>query len=180
MDIGREHRNMTTPIIINFLTVGRVQEFWPLFNQLLKDDFPGYTDTVVNYLLMKMYPAYAFEYWLKTRQKTIIIAETDVKIVGFAVIDSSYGGVSMCRWLGVSKEYRKKGVGRLIFDKWKDLAVRQGCHKIEVAAQENAKDFYEKIGLTLEGKRLNSYFGIDQYIYGLVIGQPNDQAITQA
>ncbi len=85
----------------------------------------------------------------------------------------------MCRWLGVKKEYQKQGIGHQLIEAWIGLAKKQGCHKIEVASQPEAKGFYEKAGLTLEGKRISSYFGIDQYLFGKVIGQQNDSAMTK-
>ncbi|OGK20275.1 hypothetical protein A3C23_04955 [Candidatus Roizmanbacteria bacterium RIFCSPHIGHO2_02_FULL_37_13b] len=165
---------------ISVLTLDQMSQFWQLFIEVLTEDFPGYSKTVVNFLITKMYSLYAFEYWLKTNQKTIVIAQIENNIVGFAVIDNPYGGVSMCRWLGVDGNFRNKGIATKIITFWKTMAEKQGCHKLEVAAQENAKDFYSKIGLKDEGKRLSSYFGIDQYIFGMVIGQPSDQAMTQA
>jgi GNAT superfamily N-acetyltransferase len=79
------------------------------------------------------------------------------------------GGVSLLRWLGVKRTHQKKGLGRQLITAWLKLATDQGCHKAEVAAQPEAKEFYAKVGLNLEGHRIKSYFGIDQYIFGKVL-----------
>ncbi len=166
-------------ISIEVLKPQEVKPFWLTFSQVLTDEFPGYTDNVISYLLEKIYSPSNYYYWLTNNLKTVLVAKIENQIVGFAVIDESYGGVSFCRWLGVKKEHQKKGIGRQLINKWLDLAGNQGCHKVEVAAQPEAKGFYQKVGLNLEGKRELSYFGIDQYIYGKVIGSPNDKTMTQ-
>lgn len=165
---------------INILTLPGINIFWPVFSEVLKYQFPGYSETVVKYLLEKIYTLYAFEYWLKIGEKTIIAAYDRDKIVGFAVIDRAYGGVSFCRWLGVLPEFQRKGIGKKLINEWTNIAINSGCHKIEVASQPEAKDFYQKSGLKLEGKRELSYFGIDQYIFGKVIGKPNDLVMTSS
>lgn len=169
-------------ITISFLNKQDVNQFLPVFAQILETEFPGYTKNVVRYFLDKIYTKINFEWWLSQRQKIIIATipgENPIDIVGFAVIDAPYGGVSFCRWLGLKKEYQHKGIGTQIIDKWRELAIQSGCHKMEVASQPTAKEFYAKMGLKLEGIRQLSYFGIDQYIYGKVIGLPTDEVMTR-
>ena len=154
--------------------------FWPVFSEVINTQFPGYSKTVVKYLLERIYNQYAFDYWLKIGEKTVLVAKQAGKIIGFAVLDRPYGGVSFCRWLGVLADYQRKGIGVELIKRWLSLAKKEGCHKIEVASQPQAKDFYLKAGLTLEGKRALSYFGIDQYIFGKVIGTPQDEVMTSS
>jgi len=165
-------------IEIEKLQVKDLNEFWEVFPQILEKDFPGYTKAVVDYFLNKVYTKINFNHWLTTGWKIVLIAKLNGKIVGFAVLDKPYGGVCFCRWLGVLEELRKKGVGKRLIEEWISFAKNHGCHKVEIASQPIAKDFYEKIGLVLEGKRELSYFGIGQYIFGKVIGQPDDEAMT--
>jgi len=159
-----------------------LNQFLPVFAHILENEFPGYSKNVVRYFLEKIYTKINFEWWMSQKQKIIIAAtesENLKEIIGFAVIDAPYGGVSFCRWLGLKKEYQRKGIGKQIIDKWKELAHDSGCHKMEVASQPTAKEFYAKMGLELEGLRKLSYFGIDQYIFGKVIGIPNDEVMTK-
>jgi GNAT superfamily N-acetyltransferase len=163
---------------IDVLSQIEVSRFWPVFQHVLRTQFPGYTPAVTEYLLTKMYTPESFRYWLRNEYKTICSAKQDDQIVGFAIIDAPYGGVSFCRWLGVLEDHQQKGIGTDLVHKWINLAKSQGCHKIEVAGQPEAKQFYEKMGLELEGYRKKSYFGIDQYIFGKVLGQPDDKVMT--
>lgn len=150
-----------------------------VFKDVLTTEFPEYSANVIKYLLEKMYNQVNFNYWLANNLKIVLIAKTNNNIVGFAVIDEPYGGVSFCRWLGIKKEDQKQGIGKILIKKWLELAKTQGCHKVEIASQPEAKGFYEKIGLKLEGIRKLSYFGIDQFIYGKVIGEPDDKIMTK-
>ena len=145
-----------------------LHEFWLLFKEVLETEFPGYSPETVRLFLEKLYTEYSFKYYLENNQKTIILARYSKEIIGFAVIDEPYGGVSLLRWLGIKKEYQKKGVGTELIKQWLKVAKEQNAHKGEVAAQPTAKEFYEKAGLELEGHRKKSYFGIDQYLFGKV------------
>jgi len=164
---------------ITELKVADIHSFWVLFKELLESEFPGYSKNIVRYFLQQIYSESTFTLYLQTKQKMILVAKHADEIAGFAVIDQPYGGVSLCRWLGVKQKYQKQGIGKKLIEKWLQIAQQEGCHKAEVASQHAAKDFYEKAGLTLEGKRLKSYFGIDQYIFGIVLGPVNEQTLTQ-
>ncbi len=150
-----------------------VDPFCKVLYEVLDTQFPGYKPEVIEHFKKKSYTPANFRYWLNEDMKTVLVARIDDEIVGFAVIDGPYGGVSLCRWLGILPEYQRKGIGRKLIDTWKIVAVGQNCHKLELAAQPTAKEFYEKVGLELEGKRTLSYFGIDQYIFGKLIGKPD-------
>lgn len=160
---------------IRSITHSEVDVFWKLFAEILLTQFPGYSPKVLTFMLEKMYTRNSFIYWLNHEIKTVFLAYVEDKPVGFAVIDEPYGGVSFCRWLGIQKNYQRKGVGTLLIKQWLNLAGELGCHKVEVASQPTARDFYQKAGLSEEGLRKCSYFGIDQYVFGKVIGKPNDE-----
>lgn len=166
-------------VTVSPLPSREVDLFFPVFAQVLQTEFPQYTKNVVRYFLEKIYSRINFIYWLDNRLKTIFIARDETgKIIGFAIVDEPYGGVSLCRWLGVLREHQRKGAGRALMEAWTKLAVSQGCHKVELAAQPDAKVFYEKIGLELEGYRKLSYFGCDQYSFGKVIGKAKDEVMA--
>lgn len=164
-------------ITISILATNEINSFSSFFNRLLSSEFPGYSPAVVKYL-HNMYSSANFHYWLKNNYKTVFVAKEDDTFVGLAVVDEPYGGVCLLRWLAIDPHFQKKGIGRKLIQTWINYAKEKGCHKIEVAAQPEAKGFYEKMELNLEGKRDKSYFGIDQYIFGKVIGEPSDEVMT--
>lgn len=165
--------------MISKLQANETRDFWPVFSHILRNEFPEYTPKIIQYFLEKIYTVANFSYWLASGAKTVFTARLSEnnEIVAFAVIDEPYGGVSSCRWLGVKKEYQKQGIGKSLIQSWAELAKGQKCHKIELAARIKAREFYEKVGLRLEGERACSYFAIDQYIFGLILGKPDEEAI---
>lgn len=156
-----------------------LDKFWEVFVQVLKKDFPGYTKAVTDYFINKIYTKTVFNHWLSTGWKIGLLAKSGRRISGFSVLDKPYGGVCFCRWLGVLPEFRKKGIGRGLIRNFISYAKNYGCHKVEIASQFGSKEFYEKCGLILEGKRICSYFGIDQFIFGKQIGRPKDEVMTR-
>jgi len=161
------------------LTQSDVKDFYDTFSEVIRSEFPGYTPKVVEYLLSKIYSRYAYEYWIRNNLKTVVIAKVNNEIVGFADIDNPYGGVSLLRRLGVKKEHQRAGIGSKLIKAWEELARTQHAHKMEVAAQPEAKEFYAKMGLKLEGMREKSFFGINQYIFGKILSDPSDEGITK-
>jgi GNAT superfamily N-acetyltransferase len=156
-------------ILYEPLTLEEIHDFWLLFKEALETQFPGYSQATITNFLTNLYTEKAYRYYLENDFKTILVAKENGIIVGFAVIDEPYGGVSLLRWLAVRKSHQRKGIGKELIGSWLSFAKTQNCHKGEVAAQPEAKEFYEKAGLELEGHRKKSYFGIDQYIFGKII-----------
>lgn len=164
---------------IEILKKEDVGSFYPVFAQALKTIFPCYTQKIIELFINKIYTPANFIYWLNNNLKTIIVTKEKDKITGFIVIDQPYGGVSFCRWLAVLPKYQKKGLGRKLINAWVDFAKSQGCHKVELASEPLAKTFYEKVGLTLEGERKLSYFSVDNFIFGKIIGKPNEESMIK-
>jgi len=164
---------------VRSLSTNDIEEFYPVFSSVLQTEFPGYAPTIVKYLLTRIYTAPTFKFWLQREEKCILGAYHNNQIIGFAVIDSPYGGVSLCRWLGVQRDYQRKGYGTALIRAWNESAMTQKTHKMEVAGQPKSKEFYEKMGFAHEGLRKKSYFGIDQYLFGKVIAEPNAVNMTQ-
>ena len=164
---------------IHVLQKHELEAFFSSFSHTLTTEFTQYRKNIVRYLLDKIYSLDNYKYWLENNLKTILVARENDTIIGFAVIDEPYGGVSLCRWLGVTKSHQNRGIGTALIRQWLELATSQCCHKAELAAVTSAKHFYEKAGLELEGLRKLSYFGIDQYVFGKIIGSPTNEIMTK-
>ena len=164
-------------INIEKLKIEELANFHQVFSQVLKEGF-CYTPQVIDYFINKAYTLANFQYWLNYSHKGIIVAKNNPgQILGYLVYDAPYGGVLFCRWLGVVKEFRKQGIASKLFDEFINIAKISSCHKVEVASQIPAKGFYARYGLIQEGFRTKSYFGIDQYIFGKVVGEVNTKMI---
>ena len=162
-------------INIQKISSKQIPEFHKAFVELMREGFE-YTPKIKNYFITRRYTIADFKYWLKNDYKGVLVAE-EKDIIGFLVYDMPYGGVLLCRWLGVLKEYRRQGVGRMLVEEVVREAKALGCHKVELAGQLKAKKFYEKCGFKLEGFREKSYFGQDQCLFGKVIGELEEEKV---
>lgn len=164
---------------ITYLESKDLDQFYEVFVNVLHTQLSGYSSKVLNYLTTQIYPRHAFALWLTDGSRIIITTKENKTTVGFAVLDRPYGGVSHCRWLGVAPEHQRKGIGTKIVIEWIRYAKSVGCHKIELAGHPQARGFYEAIGLESEGKKQTSYFGVDLYMFGKVIGEPDEHSMTR-
>lgn len=58
----------------------------------------------------------------------------------------------------VDKEYRDKGLGKLIVDHCREYALNEhGCYKISLNCSENNIPFYEKCGFKQKGNQMSFY-----------------------
>ena len=168
---------------IEKLKISQVSQFHRVFVELMSEGFE-YTPKIKKYFITNRYTVANFKYWLKNDYKGVFVAEKlrgvlPSVFVGFLVYDMPYGGVLLCRWLGVLKEYRGQGAGKMLVEQAVLEAKALGCHKVELAGQLTARKFYEKCGFKLEGMREKSYFGQDQYLFGKVIGELEEERVIK-
>ena len=163
-------------INIQKISPSQIPQFYQVFRQVMGEGF-DYTPRIKKYFITRRYTIANFKYWLENDYKGVFVVE-EKDIIGFLVYDMPYGGVLLCRWLGVLKEYRGEGAGRMLIEQAVREARVLGCHKIELAGQLKAKKFYEKCGFKMEGFREKSYFGEDQYLFGRVIGELDEQKVV--
>lgn len=160
-------------IIIKKITPADLNLFYPFFAKTLSNNFPYYHPKVINYFLNKIYTFSNLSFWLTNGDREILAAFLDNEPIGFAMIDSPYGGVSFLRWLAVDKNYQKKGIGSKLVLEWEKIAKESGCQKMELATHQTTVPFYQKQGFQIEGLRKLSYFGINQVLMGKIIGKFN-------
>ncbi len=99
--------------------------------------------------------------WYSTLRKmiaspewTFLIAEDENKPVGLLVLlvlPSLYYGANLgaITELIVKKEYRGKGIGKLLVQEAKSLAKKMGCAELDVSVEvqnEDAIGFYQRLG----------------------------------
>uniref|UniRef100_A0A1X7VP12 N-acetyltransferase domain-containing protein n=1 Tax=Amphimedon queenslandica TaxID=400682 RepID=A0A1X7VP12_AMPQE len=83
------------------------------------------------------------------REGTAIVAENEEgEVIGFGHIDktSDEGCDHVIKGLYVSPKVIGRGVGTLLFNELKRIAVHDGCNKLLVFSSKNAVSFYERIG----------------------------------
>lgn len=163
-----------TRIKIEKLTLKNLEEFFEVFKKILETSFPEYPKSLINFFLNKDFSKKVFlekiNKWLE------LVAKLDNKIVGLLVADELYGGVSYCFWLGVLRKYQRLGIGSLLLQEWEKEVKNLGGHKLMLLTQhQQNKDFYLRNGFKEEGFEKKSWFGLDCWKFGKVIGEFNSK-----
>ncbi len=84
---------------------------------------------------------------------TSFIAERDGKLIGFITgfVSQSYSGEAYIHFAGVRPDFRKKGIGRLLYEKFFAAVEKLGCRKVRCVTSPANKDsisFHEHLGFS--------------------------------
>lgn len=94
----------------------------------------------------------------------VVVEEGKSHIVGSATLFieqkfiRNYAKVGHVEDVVVDKNYRKKGIGKILISKIIIEAKRNKCAKITLCCQEKNVQFYEKMGLKRKGVEMVVYF----------------------
>jgi predicted GNAT family N-acyltransferase len=88
----------------------------------------------------------------KDDESELIIAYFQNEAVGTARIRYLSGKTAKLERLAVLKAYRKAGIGRRTMEYIVNYLQQKGVENIKLDSQEQAKEFYEKIGFKQRGK----------------------------
>jgi len=163
-------------IKIEKLKLENLAEFLLVFKEILTTGFPEYSAALVDFLIGKDYSATVFEEKLKNNQWFVLKASLENQLVGFLLADNLYGGVSYCNWVGVLEKCQGQGIGQALLGAWEEEIKKVGGHKLTLITQSRKNmDFYLKAGFKQEGFEEKSWFGLDCWLYGKVIGDPKPE-----
>jgi ribosomal protein S18 acetylase RimI-like enzyme len=86
--------------------------------------------------------------------KNILIGILGIKIEG---------GVGYIGTMLVAKKNRKKGIGKMLMNKAKEIAQKNKAHKIYLQTGKSweSVNFYKKLGYKITGYLPNHYFNVD-------------------
>lgn len=165
-------------IKIEKLTLENLNEFFEVFKEVLGTGFPEYSKELINFFIYKDFSKNIFSEKIKKNQWLGLLTKFKNNIIGFLVTDKLYGGVSYCLWLGVKKEFQEKGIGSRLLKEWEREIKKQGGHKLMLVTQHKKnKKFYVKNGFKNEGFEEKSWFGLDCWKYGKIIGKPKPEVL---
>ena len=93
-----------------------------------------------------------------------LVAEVDGVIIGYAAYYFAYyswtGKAIYLDDLYVTDEYRKHGIGTLLFDSIASLGKMEGCYKMQWQVSKwnhNAIDFYKRKGASIDDVECNAF-----------------------
>jgi ribosomal protein S18 acetylase RimI-like enzyme len=162
------------------ITPKQLPEFHQVFTRILQEDFPEYSKQLKHFFINVDFSQEFLKKKMPQWHYNVLLATDEGEAVGFLVMEKVYGGVSYCSWLGVLKEYRGKGIGSLLIEAWGKMVLAQNGHKLLLITQsEKNRPFYKKRGFDEEGFEKKSWFGLNAWLFGKVIGKPNPRSFLR-
>jgi N-acetylglutamate synthase-like GNAT family acetyltransferase len=70
----------------------------------------------------------------------------------------NYSNVAHIEDVVIHPDYQSKGIGKILIEKFIDLANQSSCYKVILNCNEKTKGFYEKCGLSSKNIQMSLYF----------------------
>ncbi len=157
-----------------------IEAFHRAFTEIIRSSFPEYPPAVLDFFVNKDFADAFLKKKIEKWDYVVWLAKEGEKIAGFLVREKLYGGVSFCTWLGVAKEFRGQGIGAKLVKAWETEVLAEKGHKLMlVAPSQEACAFYIKQGFVKEGYEKKSWFGIDYWLFGKIIAEPNSEVFLK-
>ncbi len=165
---------------IKKITREKIKAFHQVFSKIVRNSFPEYPPAVLDFFVNKDFADAFLKKDIEKWDYAVRLAEEEGEIVGFLVREKLYGGVSFCTWLGVAREYQGKGIGAKLVETWEKEVLKEKGHKLMlVAPSQEACAFYLKQGFAEEGYERKSWFGLDYWLFGKIIAEPNPEVFME-
>ena len=97
------------------------------------------------------------------RTHTVVVAEADGAIVGFAALDTERGVLSQ---LFVAPSLKRRGIGRALFN-WARSLCPNGLSLKTLVENSESRAFYRSLGMAELGRSINSFNGQEEIEYAL-------------
>ena len=145
----------------------QAKNFFDLYKAIVKADFKEWTD---EYKKQWLEQEYSIDYWkelLSENKLPVFVAFDNEEMVGYLAVESIAYGVVYIGWVGVLKEYRKKGIASRLMAEIEKWSKAKKFHKLELETQiKTLLPFFEEQEFVLEGVRRNSWQKLDNYMFG--------------
>ena len=102
--------------------------------------------------------------WEKIAQReTVMVAEANGSIVGFAALDTQRAVLSQ---IFVAPRLKRTGIGRALFT-WARSRCPDGLSLKTLAENSESRAFYRSLGMTEQGRSINDFNGREEIEYAL-------------
>ena len=168
---------------IEDLTVETLDRFFSLFERVVNEDFPEYSDKVKKFFLTKDYSKETFRNFLGRPFRKVSIAVEDElegvsgSVVGYLVGDHTYGGVGFVSFFGVEKSRRRNGIGTELIKAYEDFSKGKKAHMVKLYTFNRIMPFYEKLGYEHIGEEKTGYWGTRNQVMGKMIGEWDEETL---
>lgn len=167
---------MEKQIIVRKAKMGDFDKFYKLFQKTLREGyFYGYSRNSIEFILSEDMPKAEVKKLIAEDKRILYLGLDGKKVAGYLLTFKTREGVSFGHWLGVDKNYQRKGVATTLLEKWQETAFAEGAHKLQLWTTKNNLTFYKNRGFTVGGKFPESWFGRDHYLIYKTLRKPNEK-----
>lgn len=151
-------------ITIYQLEIEELPMFYKFFSDFIAEEFNKYSLIQKDYFINELYTQESIEKYMKAGMYKILCAKKADDLIGFLLGDGTFGGVGFISWIGVTKSYRKLGVGSALVQRYIELCKGLNAHLVELYTFSEIMKFYEKLGFKKIGRREKGFFGVENVI----------------
>ena len=152
-----------------------IPAFLSFFKSTLPSLFSHYSPNTAHFYVEVDYGPKWLSERLKKGGKKTYLAFHDDEIVGYILVSKSITGVSFADWLGVNKEYQKRGIATQLLQLWEEAALEEGAHALHLWTTENNVAFYIKKGFTNGGLFPKAWNSEDCYLIYKTLRKPEEK-----
>ena len=160
---------------IRKITLKDITIFFEFFQKTVSAEFPEYTKGDLEYIFTRGWSKKNYKDWLKNKERYILGAFNDGKLIAFLDAKEPELGVCYCNWIMVDKKHQKKGIGTNLLSKLEKDMKNKGAHMIFLYAGKQNIPYYKKIGYKWVGNMKKSWLGQDHHILTKLIQKPTEE-----
>ena len=164
-------------ITVSDLSLQFIDDFFSLFETVVKEDFPEYSNKVKDFFLTRDYSKQTFVNFLGRTYRKVLIATENRKVVGYLVGDHTYGGVGFVSFFGVEKDKRKHGIGTKLLEEYENFSKSRKAHMVKLYTFERLIPFYKRLGYEHIGEEKTGYWGTRNQVMGKIIGEWDERTL---
>ena len=166
---------MDTDITYRKGTNNDIPAFLAFFKASIPALFPQYSPLSIRFTLDVDYGPQWLTERLQKGNKKIFIALQKEEIIGYILFTKSIVGVSFADWLAVGKMHQKQGVASRLLAIWKEEALLEGAHSLQLWTSKNTVEFYKKRGFSCGGIFPQAWHGEDCYLIYTSLREPDEK-----
>ena len=167
---------MDKRVIIEKVIEKDLDEFFKVFSGLIQSEMLEYSERTRKYFYTNNRAINKKVLKRKLGEGNIVLSATlKKKIVGILIADRPFGGISICHWLAVDRQFQMMGIGRSLLLGWEKISKDDGAHGLRLETDKRNIDFYKKMGFSLIGLDKRGEFGTDNYVMKKLIQTPKEE-----
>lgn len=156
-------------------TESDIPAFLAYFRQSIPVLFSHYSPNMQGFLVDADYSPEWITETLTNKKKKVFLAFHNSTIAGYLLVSRPIAGIGFGDWLGVDKQYQKKGIASKLLSMWEEDVLAQGGHNIYLWTYDFNVAFYNKRGFVTAGELKKGWGGEDAFLMYKILQEPKEE-----